>query len=323
MYTAPGPAGDPGRPPLIIVALQGGIGNQMFQYAAGRCLSETTSRRLLLDASRLRSGSPSNRRNFCLSEFPIPQRVTVASRGLSAARQPSELERIFWSTGHRLGLRILRPWVIQEADTESLTQIQRQGKHLSYLVGYWQSPNYFKSCSLLIRKELTPKIPEGTRLFELRRILDSKETIGIHVRRGDYADVSQAKALHGLLGTEYYEAALNRILNNVRTEATVVLFSDDPDWAETTLHFPLPTVVIRRSLGITDVQTLALMAKCRNHIIANSTFSWWGAWLADHDEQHVIYPSPWFANRASSNSFRFPEDWVSVPRGAPLESDGP
>jgi len=114
---------------------------------------------------------------------------------------------------------------------------------------------------------------------------------------------------HGLQSPAYYRRAVGSILGSIDGSATVIVTSDDPSWVARELRFDVPTVHAELEAPLSTVDSLALMSRCDHHVISNSSFSWWGAWLASSAGQQVIYPQNWLVDRAVDAAFRFPSTW--------------
>ena len=163
----------------------------------------------------------------------------------------------------------------------------------AYLDGYWQSERYFAEVAQVARAEFALRRPPDA---ENQRMLDAirgAEAVGIHARRGDYVTDARTRDVHGHAPAEYYAAAVARIRSLVRAPAFFV-FSDDPAWAAQHLRVDPATVIVGHNDAGRDYEDLRLMSACRHHIIANSTFSWWAAWLGERPGQRVIAPRHWF-----------------------------
>jgi hypothetical protein len=291
---------------MICVRLIGGLGNQLFQYATGRALALRHGCELLLDVSRLQTrGRHVTPRQFELDHFCHQARVATAT----------ETRHLAWL--HRVPA--LSHWV-----TPWRTYVERGiGYNASfdelpdktYLVGYWQSPRYFASVSGHIAAELLAAQPLSPESEAVAEAMSRKPSVALHVRRGDYVTLASAASLHGSLSLSYYEAALQRVREQVEG-ARYFVFSDDIAWCRE--HLPLgaaEAVYVGHNKSDDAWQDLLLMANCRHHIIANSSFSWWGAWLADQrrgaSSHAVIAPASWFAGLQSADiSDRFPAHWV-------------
>ena len=163
------------------------------------------------------------------------------------------------------------------------------------LNGYFQGERYFQDCEAIIRREFT--------VIKIPGVLEG-ESVAIHVRRGDYAHDPTTKAYHGLLGMEYYEKAIAYMIERV-PGARFYLFSDDPAW----IKKHLPGTVISCGM-MSDYEELCLMAQCKHQIIANSSFSWWGAWLNRNPQKIVVAPKQWFKSKDDNDIV--PKEWVRL-----------
>ena len=283
----------------VITHIVGGLGNQMFQYAAGRALSVETGQELKLDLSSMKKYT---RRKFALGQFDID--ATVASfRELPATHRKSRFL-------HRLQ-RMLRSQVpcrhvVEKAQVFDSGVLELKGP--VYLEGYWQSEKYFASVSDRIRREFrlasAMTAPRMTVLTEIK----GTNAVSVHVRRGDYVTSPQANAIHGVLEPSWYHSAMSRMAERL-VEPTFFVFSDDPAWARANLPSAWPTVFVEPKDDGLDAQDMLLMAACSNHIIANSTFSWWGAWLNPAPTKHVIAPLHWFRSEAHTDKDLVPSTW--------------
>jgi hypothetical protein len=188
----------------------------------------------------------------------------------------------------------------------------------TYLLGYWQSYRYFSDVADQLVEELTPVIPLTAASSAIALQIASGVSVALHVRRGDYVSLAAAAALHGTLAPAYYEVAMAHVSESVG-QARYFVFSDDADWCRTHLRLESNAVFVTHNTGADSWQDLMLMARCQHHIIANSSFSWWGAWLADQRRpaalnRLVVAPARWFAGQPGQDqSDRFPSHWVVLP----------
>lgn len=294
---------------MICVRLDGGLGNQLFQYATGRALASRHGCALLLDSSRLdataRKVTP---RTFELDHFRHQGRLATSV----------EQRRLSWLPRVAPASHWVSPWRTfvergpgYHASVESLPD-------QTYLVGYWQSHRYFSHIAQTIAEELTPARPLSAASEQVARSAAQGMSVSVHVRRGDYVTLPAAANLHGTLDREFYASALDRVNKQVGN-ARYFVFSDDIAWcrANLPLHHA-ETVFVDHNTGLDAWQDLVLMAKCKHHIIANSSFSWWGAWLADQRQGEaghlVIAPARWFAGQPEhDHRDRFPAHWIIQP----------
>lgn len=294
---------------MICVRLNGGLGNQLFQYATGRALALRHGCELLLDVSDLRATARHvTPRQFELDHFSHQARVATAA----------ETRRLAWLRRVPALSHWVSPWRTYVERGWGYNATFAELPDRTYLVGYWQSPRYFASVAGQIAAELSAARPLSPASEAVAEAMSLGQSVALHVRRGDYVSLASAASLHGALSLPYYEAALQRVREQVEG-ARYFVFSDDIDWCREHLPLGAPEAVyLGHNTGADAWQDLLLMASCRHHIIANSSFSWWGAWLADqrHGESchAVIAPARWFAGQPGEDlSDRFPTHWVLQP----------
>ncbi len=263
----------------------GGLGNQLFQYAAARALSIRSGAGVAVDRSWYDAIAPGiTPRAFELSRYPLPLRDSTSAERLRGRLVAPRAGR---SLAPLVGMRA----VVESADAP-LPPPRVAGS--AYLVGYWQDERCFADVGDTLRRELVPTAPPGTEDEAVLRAIEAGESVSVHVRRGDYVTDTAAAAHHGTCPSTYYARAMERIAARVANPAFFV-FSDDPVWTADNIRAPGPLRHVRHNPPELAFQDLRLMAACRHHVIANSSFSWWGAWLAGARGGIVIAPSRWFA----------------------------
>ena len=296
---------------MIIVKLQGGLGNQMFQYAAGKALAKHTKSKLLLDVSMLEQTSSGRGsitpRVFELGLFKNIQEGTT-SDNITSFLSPSKKNKLL----KKLGLPFKKVYEETAFTFEDSFFLQRPPVLLK---GYFQSEKYFAAISKIIRQSFTfPALqPDDTNLRELQHI-QSSCAISVHIRRGDYVNDIAINAVHGCCNIAYYTKACAYMQQQYGTVA-FVFFSDDPDWVQETFLPQMPgSILIKNNDGADSWKDMYLMSKCRHHIIANSSFSWWGAWLNDNLDKKVIAPKIWFADekRNKATTDLIPANWIRL-----------
>jgi hypothetical protein len=290
---------------MITVRLMGGLGNQMFQYAAGRALSLRRGVGLRLDLGWFgNQPARDTPRSYELDAFVGPQ-ATIKER--AALSEPHT------HAGFAL-LRLRRalgrePQVLRQRGTGFDASIL-DAPDAAHLVGFWTSERYFDDADDVIREDFTPVAPLDARNVQLADEIDKRPSaVSVHVRRGDYVSNPHAHRFHGLLGIDYYRAAV-RMLEERVGEVHLYVFSDDPDWCSEHLRLGAPTTVVRGNAGASAVDDLILMSRCAHHIIANSTFSWWGAWLDGRPGSVVVAPQRWAIDPASDFSDIYARGWL-------------
>ena len=179
-----------------------------------------------------------------------------------------------------------------------------------YLFGYWQSEKYFQTHASVIRADFTFNVPLAKRNAELAEQIGQVNAVSLHVRRGDYANNPKTNATHSLCSLDYYRAAIQYVVNRVE-QPYFFIFSDDMAWVKDNLKMCMPCQHIDHNQGAESYNDMHLMSLCRHHIIANSSFSWWGAWLNPHPDKIIVAPTRWFANENNVKDL-FPQGWVSL-----------
>ncbi|WP_298258660.1 alpha-1,2-fucosyltransferase [Bradyrhizobium sp.] len=302
---------------MITVSLIGGLGNQMFQYAAGKALAMRHGVPLALDISGFRNYAL---RPFLLDRLAVPEAVALA-RAEPAQKAEANFERAKWKARidrllGKAGLpRLAAPNEYREPHFHYDPAFEALGPQMA-LFGYFQSERYFSSIAEGLRDWFALREPLGTAATAaLNRIGASRLPVSIHVRRGDYLKPGTHE-VHGILGETFYREALGRLESIAGDEAELFIFSDDSEAAEQVLSFvPKSRLVHVRGDAERPWEDMALMARCRHHVIANSSFSWWGAWLNRSPDKIVVAPRSWFSpSELSRKNTRdiYPEPWILV-----------
>jgi hypothetical protein len=298
---------------VIVVTVMGGLGNQLFQYAFGRAMSAALDRRLVLDLTLMPTGAPPFLRRYELDRLDVPTDV-VTLGGWPGSLRGELRARPGHARAGRLLRRALGTWWVVEPDGDVALLPEELPSRLAVCLGYWQSPGYFAAVADGIRRELTPAVTLGSAEARTLARLEGRETVAVHVRRGDYVLDASTRAVHGVQPASYYAGAVRTIAERTGSDLVALVLSDDPAWAQANLDLGsdlgVETVHVEADGALSSIGSLALMSRCTHHVIANSSFSWWGAWLAEHPGQHVVHPGRWFASREVSPAFRFPQHWT-------------
>jgi hypothetical protein len=288
---------------MIVVRLMGGLGNQLFQYAAGRSVAKLRDADLAVDLGwfrrRMRATDPV--RLFDLASFRLDIKIlSLSERQIAALEAPTRIlyQPVRWLTPK---FRVVR----EESQRFDAAVLRTSDDSL--LIGYWQSERYFESVRNEIRGDLTSGQRLGPKIDQHIQILRSVPTLGVHVRRGDYVTNPSAAAFHGTLGRDYYQAAVRHVMEGAAVEQ-VIVFSDDPTWAEEQLKFPVPTQHLSAEFRDT-FDEFHLLRSCHHQVIANSSFSWWAAWLNDNPGKIVVAPTHWYRDSTVDTSDLIPSSW--------------
>lgn len=288
---------------MIIVRLIGGLGNQLFEYALARRLSFERGVSLKLDLSWFKDQPE---RPFRLDRFNIK----------AVPADPYEIEKLFHLERKDLHSRLIRrlerflPYyrrhVIYENNSGFDPSILKAPVSV-YLDGYWQSPKYFSAIETVLRQDFELREPlRNERLLDLMKEVETGNSVSLHIRRGDYVQDPKTAAVHNTCPISYYQESL-KLLSENESNLRVYVFSDDIQWAKQNLHTNFPTQFVSGQLGMPDYVELELMRRCKNHIIANSSFSWWAAWLAANPGKTIIAPRTWFVSREARDLI--PPEW--------------
>jgi len=287
---------------MIIVRLIGGLGNQLFQYATARRLSIQHNVPLKLDKSGFQNYKL---HNYSLNHFNILEDFATTK----------EIANYQNTILPQRALSKLLPYRFQKWVVERHYHFDPAILKLAsdvYLDGYWQSERYFKDVEQVLRHELTIKtFPDHENERIANEILADEYAVSIHVRRGDYASNAVTNQIHGLTPLQYYSASISQIVKLIGIPSFYV-FSDDHNWVRQNFAIDYPATYIDHNKADRNYEDLRLMSLCKHHIIANSTFSWWGAWLGSHPTKLVFSPKQWFNDPSKDVSDLIPSNWHQV-----------
>lgn len=287
---------------MIIMRIKGGLGNQMFQYALGRSLSIRTGLPLVLDK---RHYGRQREHGYGLDKFRGPATLADAVH-LPPAPREQPLAHLLWRLMRR------KPRLQHEASAAFDPAIAAISGP-AWLEGYFQSERYFADHADIIRADLTPASPpDAENARWLAQIADDPRAVSLHVRRGDYVRNAQFAARHGTCTPDYYARALDHVATAMGADPVIYAFSDDPDWVRDHLKLPAEIRIPGHNDASRNIEDLRLMAACRHHILANSSFSWWGAWLNPRPDKVVAAPARWFADPAHANPDIWAKGWARI-----------
>lgn len=297
------PGMDAPAPGNVAVQLHGGLGNQMFQAAAGLALAFRLEAKLIFDLSRL---GPASARAYALEPFGLRAETRAAPSALRGG-----IARL---AGKFSGDRHRPAWWRGAIYREPHFHVDPAFFALSgevLIAGYFQSPRYFEAIRDVIAREFAPQKLASAAARQQAARLSSEDSVAIHIRRGDYAADPRARSVHGVLDPTYYDAAIAQIRRAVPA-ARLFVFSDDAAAAvQAAARWPGAEAMAGQSAG----NDLFLMSQARHHILANSSFSWWSAWLDQRQGGQIIAPRAWFtqeAMRSRDLSDLFPAHWTRL-----------
>lgn len=293
---------------VVISRLIGGLGNQMFQYATGRAVAERHGVPLLLDISGFQGY---DLRRYELDAFTIGAGIASDAQLAAFTRLPQQ--QGLWAGVRRRLIGALSQSILREASYTYDARIE-DAKPPVLLDGYWQSEKYFAQLAPVLRREFTLKddlLNQANR--EMLREIEAAgaQAVSLHVRRGDYVSNPHTAQYHGVCTPAYYQAAVEQMSRQV-ANPHFFIFSDDPAWVQANLKLSHATTLVQVNDADHGMFDLALMRSCRHHIIANSSFSWWGAWLNSAPDKIVIAPATWFAQAGNDTRDLIPSSWIRL-----------
>jgi hypothetical protein len=293
---------------MIIARLDGGLGNQMFQYANGRAKALEQHSQLLVDISefdtyRLHQG-------FELSKIFIgPFNIATSEQIKGLKGLP--LQGKFLKIAAKLSKLFFKQSFVQEPYFQYWEGIKNVPNN-SYLSGYWQSEKYFQNFQDQIMADFKFAVPLQGMNEKLASTIQENSLISIslHIRRGDYVANPKTRSYHGVCSMDYYQKAIAYFTERME-KVHFFIFSDDPEWVKQNLVIAHPHTFVSHNTGENSYNDMHLMSLCQHHIIANSSFSWWGAWLNPSTDKIVIAPKNWFIKPINTKDL-IPSSWIRL-----------
>ena len=287
--------------------LLGGLSNQMFQYAADRKIAYINNTSLKFDISCFKNYK---NRKYDLGCFNIVENFATGKeiylyRRFRNRRGSGRIYRVL----DKIIPYHKRRYII-ERHFHYDPDISRISGNV-YLEGYWQSEKYFEDIESIIRKEFKIKHKLDSVNKKMGHQISSLLSVSIHIRRGDYVTNPVIKKFHGICSLEYYYDAIKKIAKIVK-KPHFFIFSDDIKWAQGNLNISHPVTFITHNNADRHFEDLRLLSFCKHHIIANSSFSWWGAWVSTNPDKIVIAPKKWFTDVGRNTNDLIPESWHRI-----------
>ena len=284
---------------MIIVKIIGGLGNQMFQYAYAKSL-QTKGYTVYLDLSAFETYTLHG--GYGLNYFFV--NLQTASKEMVA-----EFKRNLWLSKIKNKLNIRSSKIVKEKKLSFSSFLYNPGDD-KYISGYFQTERYFQSIRNILLETFCFHQPLSQYTLDIKKtILETKSTCSLHVRRGDYLSSNNIK-IHGVCELDYYKQAIE-IMNLSIANPVYFVFSDDITWVKQNIQIS-NAIYIENPNKVLPHEDLYLMSICQNHIIANSSFSWWGAWLNQNDNKKVIAPKTWFLDKKRQNKDILPNHWLAI-----------
>jgi len=283
---------------MTIIKLKGGLGNQLFQYAFGRLIASRRGEELKIDKD-IMTAENDTYRLYGLGHFNIKAELANPVE-VKAAKYPYGLFSKAWRL---VKAKVFR---IYHVGYES----RMLGTKASYLDGYFQSYKYLEPIRSELIQEISLKEDLNLKYADLVSEMKAVNSVAIHIRRGDYVNDAKTKAAHFVCDLAYYQKAL-ALVKKKMANPVFYIFSDDINWAKDNLSAEEKIVFVSKP-EMKDYEELMLMSCCRHNIIANSSFSFWGAWLNQNDDKVVIGPSLWNKKLPGAYRYLMPESWIRI-----------
>jgi len=284
---------------MLIVKVIGGLGNQMFQYAFGQ---------YLIKQGFVVKYDISDFENYSLRNYRLKEvfDIDLPLAEMNERENIKDSSQFFFPKIRRKLIGKKKSHI-----TEKNFDINKLNKSKDYyLGGYWNNWYYVNCVDKLIRKKfqvVNSLTPKGSILL---KEIENTESVGIHFRRGDYVANKKVNKTHGLCGMDYYNRAVNFFIQEL-TNPVFYIFSDDIKWVKE--NFKITDYAVKYIENTKDFDDLQLMYSCKHNIIANSTFSWWGAWLNDNPNKRIVAPKRWFRNYKKDKRIQIlPEEWIKI-----------
>lgn len=294
---------------MIIARLIGGLGNQMFQYAMARNIALRNNAQLKFDISDFSNPEVGTQRDYSLSIFKIKEAFASQEEVNFYLKYKKNDPKTLSDRIHNLFVANQYKYVERQSfQYESWLEKVRDN---TYITGFWPSFRYFENINKTILNDfsLKPKFACKVDHCCLDRI-NQTQSVSLHIRRGDYASDEKTNKHHGLVDMSFYTQA-EEIIQKKVGKLHLFIFSDDIPWVKQHLHLQSPVSYVSGKYSKHDWEDLELMKHCKHNVIANSTFSWWGAWLNQNKNKIVISPKKWF-NFDRNLEDLLPKTWIQL-----------
>jgi hypothetical protein len=285
---------------MIITKIIGGLGNQMFQYATGKALAIHLNTQHKLDISAFNNYTL---HKYCLNKLNIEDEIATDIETRKFVHKS-----IFGKILRKLNISKYKYYAEKKFSYDKAlfnTAVN------TYIDGYWQTEKYFISIRNILLKEFTPKNEPNDINRNILNEITNTDSVSIHIRRGDYISNPLVNQIHGVCNTQYYYLAIDLLKSKI-PNLKLFVFSDDPKWVSQNFKPSISFSLIDNNDADNNHEDLRLMYNCKHNIIANSTFSWWAAWLNQNPDKIVIAPSKWFNSSDRDTSDILPANWTKI-----------
>lgn len=284
-----------------IVKFNGGLGNQMFQWAFARALEKVTGMPSFMDMT------------YFSKHYSRPYELDIFKADVKKVKGffPELMLEVFWKLRREFDKKsFLGTYFYEESMFEFDENVFKIGKK-AFIHGFFQSEKYFKKIEKEIRKDFIFKEEPDMQNKDFLEKINSSNSISLHIRRGDYVEKKRYQKLYANCSLEYYKRGVEYIAQKFENP-TLFIFSDDIDWAKENLKLPYKNYFVAHNTGEKSFEDMRLMSSCKHNIIANSSFSWWAAWLNDNPDKIVIAPKKWFNDESINQSDVISQDWIKL-----------
>lgn len=286
---------------MIVTKINGGLGNQMFQYAIAKAVAKKRNDKFKLDISIY---PQQTLRQYELNYFNINENIATNEEIIKTAGN----ENTWFKIKRKLKLNPKRPQsYFREKEIAIFDNSVFNYEKDIYLDGYWQNEEYFKDIKVELLKDFTLKNDISQEAKKYLNDIKNTNAISLHIRRGDYIQNTHTSNIHGVCNLEYYKKAIDYIYKYIQNP-TFYIFSDDIAWCKKNFNFLQNKVFVDNTKNAFD--DLTLMINCNHNVIANSTFSWWGAWLNSKQDQIVVAPKLWWESIPEKNISL--DKWIKI-----------
>jgi hypothetical protein len=295
---------------MIIIRITSGLGNQLFQYAMARAFTLRNNALLKLDISFYKDNY---HRIYGLNRFNIHEEIatyeeinSLKTNNISSGYFSKLIKRI-----NSKRINLINDTYIKEKSYCNFDSDIFKYHDNKYFDGYWANEKYFIDFESQIRKEFTLKRSSNSDYSTWFEFIENSNSVSVHIRRGDYL----SNDLFCALPFSYYEKAVNYLFEHI-SNPVFYIFSDDISWVKTNMKFAPNVFYVTVKNPPIDYVELILMSRCKHQIIANSTFSWWGAWLNENTQKIVIAPKKWYSNKSAQKQYSkgslIPSSWIKI-----------
>ena len=285
----------------LIVKFNGGLGNQMFQWAFGRAVEKKTGLKTIFDMS------------FFKKNYSRPFELNVFNANVEGVEDfLTKLKiELIWKLRKKLaGKKFMGTVVYSEHSFEYDKNALKQEAG-TFFEGFFQSEKYFKEVEQDLREDFGFKVLPDEQNQQTIEKIQSTNSVSLHIRRGDYVQKKRYQNVYATCSLDYYKRGVELIAEK-HENPTLFIFSDDIEWVKENLKLPYESVYVSHNTGAKSFEDMRLMSLCRHNVIANSSFSWWAAWLNNNKEKIVIAPQRWFKDEKIVQTDVIPENWIRI-----------